>query len=341
MKQETIARTIIDTLMVKFLKDVENDPDRSIRNLIDLGINFSRGRFQKEFFHVLQEMLSNERSAYYELVKNVAAHTDHDTIRTFGMNMGFQACTLGADAIRRNEQLYNFNIPWAYQLMFGEQGLPLETLDKIIFEGRELGTYVYILFGAGKISGPYLELLSKYGDCAFVLFTTPRTILGGLMTALLQVHNLLALVEYQGQGMEETADELQKHGFLYGLYESCPAKGQEALWSPAHLESVASLGAACYVLMPEHTKSFHFAENKERRDAVSRIRSGQEYPFILLDFVSDIQQVDRIISNDSCAVAFDAEGNIFTDTGIWREGSCRIETNHLFEILGRVTKKKT
>lgn len=336
MKQETMARTIIETMMNKFLRDMEDDPDRSIRNLIDLGINFARGRFQKEFFHVLQEMLSNERSAYYDLAKQVAARTDHEILKTFGMNMGFQACTLGARLIRENEERWNFNIPWAYQLMFGEQGLSPEAAEKIIREGRELGTYVYILFGAGNIKKQHLELLSRYGDCAFILFTTPRMILGGLMTELLQVHNLLVLVEHQEQGMEETVDELQKHGFLYGLYEECPSKNQETLWAPAHLERIAALGAACYVLMPEKVQDFHFKEDESRKRAVSRIRGEQEYPLILIDFVSDIQQIDRIISNDSCAVAFDTRGNVCTDTGICR--SCYERS--LFEILEQVTKKR-
>ena len=60
MKQEGLARTIIKTMLNKALRDIESDPDRSIRNLIDLGINFAKGRFQQEFLHVLQEMMKNE-----------------------------------------------------------------------------------------------------------------------------------------------------------------------------------------------------------------------------------------------------------------------------------------
>lgn len=47
MKQEVLARTIIETMLNKALRDIERDPDRSIRNLIDLGINFAKGRFQQ------------------------------------------------------------------------------------------------------------------------------------------------------------------------------------------------------------------------------------------------------------------------------------------------------
>lgn len=337
MKQETLARTILDTMIRKFFRDMETDPDRSIRNMIDLGINFATGRFQKEFFQILQEMLANEQSAYYELVKRVVADTDHEKLRTFGMNVGFQACTLGANRIRENEDKWNFNIPWTYHLMFGEEGLPVEYLDKIVSGGKSLGTYVYMLSEAGKITEDYTALLQKYPDCAFILLVKPESILGELITLLKESSNLLVLAEYEPYRMAETADELRKHGFLYGVYETCRPTGQETLWAHDHLEQIAALGAAFYVLMPKD--AFDFEENPDRREAVCRIRSQQEYPFVMVDYTSDIQKIDRIISNDSCAVAFDGDGFVHTDTGKWQKSPCNIRQNTLFEILEKVTKK--
>ena len=161
MKQEVLARTIIETMLNKALRDIERDPDRSIRNLIDLGINFAKGRFQQEFLHVLQEMMKNEQSAYYTLVKNVVSDTDHRRLMTIGMNIGFQACTVGATLIRDNEERLHFNIPWIYQVNFGEKGLPCEDLDKLIRQGKELGTFIYLLNADGSIGEEHISILKK------------------------------------------------------------------------------------------------------------------------------------------------------------------------------------
>lgn len=332
-----MARTIIETLINKFFRDMETDPDRSIRNMIDLGINFAKGRFQKEFFQALQKMLQNEQSAYYGLVKHVVANTDQDRLKAFGMNLGFQACTIGANTIRENEEKWNFNIPWAYNLMFGQTGLPCRWLDKIITEGKELGTYVYFLFESGKITPEHTELLKKHEDCAFVLLVSPEEILGNLMDDLEEIKNCLILVEDQPDLMSETVDELKKHGLFYGVYEKCEEETEDELWKPEQLERISDTDAAFYVLMPKD--SFTFCENTKRRQRTEEVRNRQDYPFIAIDYISDVQTIDRIISNDSCAVAFDAEGFVHTDAGKGQEKTCRIQDQSLFDILNRMTRK--
>lgn len=338
MNQEILARTIIETFVHKFFRDMETDPDRSIRNIIDLGINFARGRFQKEFLQALQEMMQNEQSAYYDLVKNVVANTDHEKLKVFGMNLGFQACTIGANTIRENEEKWNFNIPWAYQLLFGEKGLPCIYLDQIISEGKELGTYVYVLTEKGKIQEEYIELLKKHTDCAFILLVSPEELLGELMNLLDEITNCLVLVENDPIRLPEAVDELQKHQLFYGIYEKCPEKMSEEIWSPQHLEKISETKAAFYVLMPKEPYSFR--ESQGRKDQTADVRNRQEYPFIVIDYISDIQAIDRIISNDSCAVAFDEEGCVYTDTGKWQDTPYNIRHKSLYEILEKVTKKR-
>lgn len=338
MKQETLARTIIETFVNKFFRDMETDPDRSIRNIIDLGINFARGRFQREFLKALQEMMQNEQSAYYDLVKNIVANTDHDRLRIFGMNLGFQACTIGANTIRENEEKWNFNIPWAYQILFGQAGLPCAYLDKIISEGKALGTYVYVLTERGKITREYIDVLRKHADCAFVLLVSPKELLGELMDHLDETLNCLVLAKNDPILLPETVDELQKHRLFYGIYEKYPEEEPEKVWNPEHLEKISESKPAFYVLMPEQMHSFR--ENPVRKEKTADLRSRQEYPFIVIDYISDIQTIDRIISNDSCAVAFDEEGYVYTDTGKWQDTPYNIRYKSLYEILEKVTKKR-
>lgn len=317
---------------------METDPDRSIRNMIDIGINFAKGRFQKEFFEALQEMLQNEQSAYYDLVKNLVQYTSHKRLRTFGMNLGFQACTLGANTIRENEEKWNFNIPWAYYLTLGSAGLPGPYVEQIISQGKGLGTYVYLLAGTGEITEEHTALLKNHPDCAFVLLVSPAEILSDLPDFLEEIPNCLILLENSSNLLAEAADALREQGFLYGVYETFSAKTQEKLWNTGHLEQICEVKAPLYVLMPR--QRFSFEENEALREWTAEIRGRQEYPFIVFDFISDVQTIDRIISNDSCAVAFDSDGCVYTDTGKWQGTSYNIREKSLFEILEKVTKKR-
>lgn len=68
--EKSMSRFLVETVVKKALKSIKDSPERGIRNLVDMGLQFSEGRFQKNFFTVAQTMLQNENSAYYSLVRN-------------------------------------------------------------------------------------------------------------------------------------------------------------------------------------------------------------------------------------------------------------------------------
>ena len=58
-------RLSIEAVVRKAIRDVQDDPRRGLRNLIDMGESFAKGRFQKPFLQRIQTMLEKEDSAYY------------------------------------------------------------------------------------------------------------------------------------------------------------------------------------------------------------------------------------------------------------------------------------
>lgn len=45
----TIARTLIQTVVRQKLNAIKSDPERSLRNLVDMGLSFAVGGEQKRF----------------------------------------------------------------------------------------------------------------------------------------------------------------------------------------------------------------------------------------------------------------------------------------------------
>lgn len=161
MERTTMSRLLIETTVRHTLKSLQEDPKRSVRNLIDMALQFSQGRFQSNFFATARTMLKNENSAYYTLVQDAAAHIETEHLVRFGMNLGYNSCTWGgARRIRANEEKMGFNIPWA--VLFSLDGSrSLERLGqyhKIITEGEALGGPLGMLLGVPAASAGYALL---------------------------------------------------------------------------------------------------------------------------------------------------------------------------------------
>lgn len=102
--EQSVSRVLVEMAVKTALKNIHDSPERGIRNLVDMALQCAEGRFQHSFFATAQTMLQNEDSAYYELVRDTVAHTDPGRLYTFGMNLGYNACTVGARHIRENEK---------------------------------------------------------------------------------------------------------------------------------------------------------------------------------------------------------------------------------------------
>ena len=102
--ENTMSRILVTSVVRKALNDMKESPERSTRNLVDMALQFSEGRFQQRFFTSAQTMLKNKNSGYYGLIRNTLARVDTERLFTFGMNLGYNSCTVGARKIRENEK---------------------------------------------------------------------------------------------------------------------------------------------------------------------------------------------------------------------------------------------
>ena len=103
-----INRILIGSVVRKAIADAQNSPGRSVRNLVDAGVNFARGKFQKNFLENVQAILQNEDSAYYTLAKDLLLNVDRHILFTLGMNLGYNGCTKGVKIIRDTERKRGF-----------------------------------------------------------------------------------------------------------------------------------------------------------------------------------------------------------------------------------------
>ncbi len=334
----TINRILIEAVVKNTLKEIEDSPERSIRRLVDMALNFSEGRFKNDFFGVAQRMLENENSPYYDLIRDVVTHVDHERILRLGMNIGFNSCTEGAKTIRKNEEALGFNIPWAVFLHLDQQILleKPELYDHIFSQGEALGIYTWILFEDGPLA-EVLPLMKTHEDSAFLLVCEPESVTEDFLDNAAQIYNMMPVVRYDE---EKTAafDLLRKKRYLYAAYQTYGDQDAEMLTNGDLFYSAEQVHAVLTALLPKPDCA---QEVRNQAAAyVERARNEQLFGTIPWEAWYDSCRVDAIISGDACFADFDARGNLCGPLNGLQESALNVFQNDLAQILKRAFPKE-
>lgn len=335
---DSISRVLVKTMVRKAIKDIKQTPERSTRNLVDLALNFSAGRFQKEFFQTAQRMLANENSAYYALIRDVLSYADEEKLLTFGMNLGYNGCTAGAEKIREIEAKEGFNIPWVISLTVGcpANTAREEACHALICQGESMGVHTWQLFTRGYIP-VCLNLAQRHPDSAFVLFCSGEDIDDAVIERSRQCGNLAFAVFFDGAA-PDTCHRLRETGLLFGLYYPYTAQDLERIESGDLLRAMERFHGIFSILIPE----FGCPRSVRERvyETVIRARMEQKYRTIVWELYQDALMVDRIISEDGCWLAFDEHGNQRVQNQGNVQNSQNLFRNDLKQILQAVFPKE-
>lgn len=309
-RANTMIRSLTEAYMRKKIKELKDDPERGVRNLIDLALNLSTGRFQKNFFTIAQTMLQNPQSSYYKLIQDVISRSDEERLVTFGINVGYNSLTFGARYIREDETAGGFNIPWSISLCTSETTCKKmeSSYYSLIEQGINLGIYSWIFYAKSGVE-QLLPLIKAYPDCAFLLILSTGEVTEEFLDGSDPLHNLMLCVRYD-TGSSDVCAKMRKRKMLYSF---CIAYHPQSTTVPQFhnlLSGINELHPVFTIFMPD-------SPVKERAafvyDQILTLRKSQQYATIPLELYYDLQLIDRIISNDECVLSFDENGTILKE----------------------------
>lgn len=309
MKNNT-SRIIIETIVKRTLRNIKDSPERSIRNLVDMALHFSGGRFQRNFFEVAQTMLQNENSPYYGLIEDTVSHVDAERILRFGMNIGYNSCTIGAKTIREIERKENYNIPWMVSLYLdtGKFYIHQKKYQSFISQGENLGIYTWVLF-PDENPQKVLSLVQSHPDSAFILFCSPREITQDFTSSASMLKNLMIVVQYK-ENVHDACRLLREKGLLYSIYFCYRNSYEETIINGHLIYNIQRLHPVFTIL---HAATECSAQVKEKvYETVKQARKLQKFQTIVWESTYDSCFVDGIISNESCLATFNSEGYLLT-----------------------------
>lgn len=337
MKQD-MNRVLVEGLVRRTLPRLQESPERAIRNLVDMGVHFSNGRFQTRLLKTAQEMLRNPKSAYYTWIKQLAGSVDPDILTTFSVNLGYNGCTRGAERIRAIEAENGFNIPWSLQLAVNFEKLEQDPdfYPGVLRQGVDLGIHTYLLY-APHSPERLIPLMQSRPECAFLLFVQDGQCTGDFVTGMQAVKHAMTVV-HADEDMPEACKQLREARLLSAVYQTYTDSDVPNLLNSEWLAGLLDEKPA-FVLLQAASSCSEEAQRKVYR-YVTSIRNGQRYPVFLIDIKQDMLLIDQVISDDVCLAGFDFDGTLKTQEGRREEERCNLFTHRLRDILQVAVKKK-
>lgn len=306
-----LRRTLCEATVDRAIRDIQRDTKRSLRNLVDLGLNFTaNGRLFHSVLEAVRDLLSDEQSAYFETVQTVLQTVDTDTIKTFGLNMGLEGCTRGARKIRELEDAGGFNIPWALTICAGDDAVGLADCQRLVEQGTELGIFVYLLLDHGMNVEALRQLASANPRCAFVVLSRELCAQEENTAHLSDLHNVLFLIDADSPEKIPSLRNLRSARCLYGLYRWYDAATACDVTDDDALDAYREGGPVFLCLIPKPGTPTEVCGHVGGRTAA--LRKSRLYPYCPMELSGDLLAVDTAISDDGCSVAILPDGQIST-----------------------------
>lgn len=338
-KKSKITYAMIETAIDKGIRDIKENSNRGIRSLLDLGIHFSTGSFQKEFFIIAKQMLDNDNSPYYELVNRIIQNTDPWILKHFGINVGYNCWTYGAEKIKKFESQNGYNVPWSIVFDFlqeTEDILSEEEISNILNSGEHNGIYSGMFFV--NIDKEYLNSLLKilelHKNSSYFIFLKPDMITDEIAKILIQAGNIVPVLAMDSQNnsiCKSAADILMNSKCLYGVYSMCNDFNIEYIMNDTYLRQIEDLHSDFAFFI---SQSLSRAQNKERfSQFIKTARSAIKYPFFIFDFYEDYKAVSRMISAKEYFTAIKGNGSVEFSLEDTLDRCINIRTHSLKNIL--------
>ena len=310
MDNQTVIKAAIRSAVTKGIRDIRRDPNRSLRRLVDLGIQFGRGSYQQTFFSDAQNALKNRNSGYYELVSSLIRSVDEQTLETLGLNVGYMSWTLGAQKIRAYEKEHGVNVPWTLLLKMDEQSTEPLDFAALVDQGQNLGIYTFFLF-VGQRGMPLdsiLPIAEQFSNCAFFMLAGDEATNDQLFQSAELPRNMLFVPRGDDPRSAQIGAELVQKKRMFGFHCEYNATNAEHLLSDVFLQSIIRQGTPFLFLIA--ATDCDRATRDRVHAQVLALRAQGRYPLFPIDLYRDVQQVDHIISNESCLLALDASGAV-------------------------------
>ncbi len=302
--QHRLIKQTINIAISKAIEDMKGNTRRGIRNLIDLGLLFSQNKNTTWFFKTSKKVISNPRNPYNALAARIISDIDNDTIKTVGLNLGYNSLIYGANKLRKKQEAIGLAIPWL--LIFNKFGSHPDTfhhIESLVSAGQELGIYSYVFCPQNTYEFESLSKITKqFKECLFIFQVPSMLITEEMMQSLKSNHNTIVSIQLESDDLNcestvKACEILKQNRCLYGFQVTYREDNANKIATPEYIRSAIGLGNLFGVYVADHGVSE--VCRKSVYDFVCNERGEKGQSLITLEWCRDIQNIsERILSSD-------------------------------------------
>ena len=348
MKDKSMLETIQSAAVRQALKYIEQEPEKNLPKLLDWADRFDKDNLYQAQRQVFHDVLKHPEGNWYQLILRVF-ELDEGVRKAFLENFIINASLIGSarqEAVRKQE---GCNVPWAILLdptsacnlhctgcWAAEYGhnlsLDLETMDRIIRQGKDLGTYMYIYTGGEPMvrRADLIRLCEMHPDCEFLSFTNGTLIDEAFCQEMLRVKNFVPAISLEGfrqandaRRGEGTFDQvqaamalLQRHKLPFGISTCYTSANYDDISSEAFYDLIIGAGALFvwffhYMPVGNDAVPDLLPTPQQRKTVYERIRAFRETkPIFSMDFQNDAEYVGGCIAGGRSYLHINAAGDV-------------------------------
>jgi len=344
------------------LQYIEKDPENNIGKIIEWLEAADKDGAIAPMLSAAKTVLNDKNNNWTKLVISLFNDIDADVRKTLFENFIINTNVLSAKKRDQVKEEHGCNVPWAILLdpttacnlkctgcwaaeYGGHLHLNYETIDSIIEQGKELGTYMYIYTGGEPMVRKHdlIRLCEKHSDCVFLAFTNATLIDERFTDEMLRVKNFVPAISIEG--FEEATDfrrgngiyraavsamELMKRKKLpFGVSCCYTSKNLDSLSSEEFIDHLIGLGAKFawffhYMPVGNNAVTELLPTAKQREQMYYRIRDYRtRKPLFTIDFQNDGEYVGGCIAGGRNYLHINANGDVepcvfihYSDTNI-------------------------
>ncbi len=327
---------------------ITGNPQKNLPKLLNWVENFWGEAFSDKavLFH---EILDDPDNIWNQFIFSLWEDIDNDVLKTAFNNFVINGSIIGDRKQEAYRKELGCNIPWAILLdptsacnlkcigcwaaEYGNRlNMSYETLDGIIRQGKELGTYFYLYSGGEPLvrKADIIRLCEAHPDCLFAAFTNGTLIDEAFADDMLRVKNFIPCISVEGfeedtdfrrgQGtfkkVEQAMEILKAKRLPFGISCCYTSKNVKMIGSEAYFDQMIAWGAKfCwfFTYMPVGKEAVPelMVSPEQRAFMYDQIRAfRQTKPLFTLDFWNDGEFVEGCIAGGRRYLHINANGDM-------------------------------